>query len=565
MIREDNTKANRRRIFFLFFLFIAAFGFIIYKLVLIQYISADKYIIQAEYQHKDSSTLKSRRGKIIDRNGIELASSLIEKTITANPKLIKNPEATAEAISKILLLDKEDLVKKLSDKDMGFLYIARKIESKDADKISNLNLDGIYVEDECKRFYPQNDLACTLIGFTGTDNSGLSGLELNYEDILKGIDGAFTAHKDVFGKIIQTNSEDYSPPVDGGDIILTIDSQIQFYTEKKLREVAQQYKSNKAIAILMNPKTGEVYAIAQYPTFNLNDYTNVKPEYFSNLGVSFTYEPGSTFKIVNISSALDNNRVSTEQVFHLAPSIKVGDRVIEEIHRGYGVDYTLLDIIKYSSNVGAVTVALSMGKELYYDSIIKYGFGNYTGINLPGEEKGIIADYKTWPASAIGAMAIGQGIAITPIQLIRAVSVIANGGYLVTPYVVSGIKSSSQTIENNEPANKTQIISSQTSQKLKDMMLSVVEKGGTGTQAAIEGIKVCGKTGTAQKANKTGIGYDEGLVITSFIGFAPYEDPKVACVVIVDEPQGDEEAIWGGTVAAPVFSDLVKFALNRIQ
>ncbi|MCL5069373.1 MAG: penicillin-binding protein 2 [Actinobacteria bacterium] len=564
MIRDDNTKANRRRIFFLFFLFIAAFGFIIYKLVVIQYVSADKYIIQAEYQHKDSSTLKSRRGKIIDRNGIELASSLIEKTITANPKLIKNPEATAEAISKILLLDKDDLVKKLSDKDLGFLYIARKIESKDADKIKNLNLEGIYVEDECKRFYPQNELACTLIGFTGTDNSGLSGLELNYEDILKGIDGTLTAHKDVFGKIIQTNSENYSQPVDGGDIILTVDSQIQFYAEKKLKEVAQQYKSNKAIAILMNPKTGEVYAMAQYPTFNLNDYTNVSPEYFNNLGISFTYEPGSTFKIVNVSSALDNNCVTSEQVFHLAPSIKVGDRVIKEIHRGYSVDYSLQDIIKYSSNVGAVTVALSMGKKLYYDSIIKYGFGNYSGINLPGEEKGIISDYKTWPTSTIGALAIGQSIAVTPIQLIRAVSVIANGGYLVTPYVVSEIKSNNGTTENGESTNKIQIISSQTSQKLKDMMLSVVEDG-TGKQAQIEGIKVCGKTGTAQKANKTGVGYDEGLVITSFIGFAPYEDPQVACVVIVDEPQGNEEAIWGGTVAAPIFSDLVKFALNKIH
>lgn len=564
MTREDNTKANRIRIFLLFFLFLAAFGFIIYKLVSIQYISADKYKIQAEYQHKDSFTLKSRRGKIIDRNGIELASSLIEKTITANPKLIKDPAKAAEDIGKILLLDKDELKQKLSDKDVGFLYIARKIDLKDANKISDLKLDGIYIEDEVKRYYPQNDLACTLIGFTGTDNVGLSGLELSYEEILRGIDGTQSAQKDVFGKIIQTNAENFSPPVDGGDIILTIDSQIQFYAERKLKEVAEQYKSNKAIAVLMNPKTGEVYALAQYPTFDLNKYADVEPENFSNLGISFTYEPGSTYKIVNISSALDNKRVNTQQIFHLAPSIKVGDRVIKEIHRSYGVDYTLKDIIKYSSNVGAVTVALSMGNKLYYDSIIKYGFGNYSGIDLPGEEKGIIADYKTWPASTIGALAIGQSIAVTPIQLVRAVSVIANGGYLITPYVVSETKTGSGIIEKKESANKVQIISSQTSKDLKDMMLSVVEEG-TGKQAQIEGIKVCGKTGTAQKANKNSAGYDEGLVIASFIGFAPYEDPEVACVVIIDEPQGNMEAIWGGTVAAPVFSDLVKFALNKIH
>lgn len=564
MIRENNTKANRIKIFFLFFLFIAAFGFIIYKLVCIQYIYADKYKVQADYQHKDDFTLKSRRGKIIDRNGIELASSIVEKTITANPKLIENPTKAAEDIGKILLLDKEELKQKLSDKNVGFLYIARKINSQDANKIANLKLNGIYIEDESKRYYPQNDLACTLIGFTGTDNIGLAGLELNYEEILRGIDGKQTAQKDVFGQIIQTNTENYSPPINGGDVILTIDSQIQFYAEKKLKEVAEQYQSEKAVAILMNPKTGEIYALAQYPTFDLNRYVDVDPQKYSNLAISFTYEPGSTFKIVNISSALENKCVNTNQVFHLSPSIKVGDRVIKEIHRTYPVDYTLKDIIKYSSNVGAVTVALSMGNKLYYDSIIKYGFGNYTGINLPGEEKGIITDYKKWPASTIGALAIGQSISVTPIQLIRAVSVIANDGYLITPYVVSETRLSNGIIEKKENTDKVQIISSQTAEELKDMMLSVVEDG-TGKKAQIEGIKVCGKTGTAQKANKNGPGYDEGLVITSFVGFAPYEDPEVACVVIIDEPKGNEEEIWGGTVAAPVFSDLVKFALNKIH
>jgi len=563
MIREDNTKANRIRIFFLFFLFLAAFAYIIFKLVSIQYISAQKYKIEAEYQHKDSFSLKSRRGKILDRNRIELASSIIEKTITANPKLIKDPMKASEDLAKILLIDKDELNKRLSDKNTGFMYVARKIDSIAADKISDLNLDGIYIEDESKRYYPQNDLASTLIGFTGMDDIGLTGLELNYEEILKGIDGTGSAQKDVFGKIIQTNSENNSPPVDGGDIILTIDSQVQYYAQKRLKEVAEKYKSERAIAVLMNPKTGEIYALAQYPTFDLNKYADVDPKNFNNLGISFVYEPGSTFKIVNISSALDNKCVSTSQIFHLAPSIKVGDRVIEEIHRTYGVDYQLKDIIKYSSNIGAVTVALSMGNKLYYESMMKYGFGNYTGVNITGEEKGLVADYKTWPVSAIGAMAIGQGMGVTPLQLVRAVSVIANGGYLVTPFVVSETKSANGTIDKNQ-GNSTQIISTQTAQDVKDMMLSVVEDG-TGKQAQIEGMKVCGKTGTAQKANTNSPGYDEGLVITSFVGFAPYDNPEVACIVIIDEPKGNEDEIWGGTVAAPVFSDLVNFAINKIN
>ena len=563
MIREDNANANRIRIFFLFFLFLAAFAYIIFKLVSIQYISAEKYKIEAEYQHKDSFSLKSRRGKILDRNRIELASSIIEKTITANPKLIKDPVKASEDLAKILLIDKDELAKKLSDKNIGFMYIARKINSIDAAKISDLKLDGIYIEDESKRYYPQNDLASTLIGFTGTDNIGLTGLELNYEEILRGIDGTSSGQKDVFGKIIQTNSENYSPPVDGGDIILTIDSQIQYYAQKRLKEVADKYKSERAIAVLMNPKTGEIYALAQYPTFDLNKYASVDPKNYNNLGISFVYEPGSTFKIVNISSALDNQCVSTSQIFHLSPSIKVGDRVIEEIHRTYGVDYQLKDIIKYSSNIGAVTVALSMGNKLYYESMIKYGFGNYSGVNMAGEEKGLVADYKTWPVSAIGAMAIGQGMGVTPLQLVRAVSVIANGGYLVTPFVVSETKSANGTIDKNQ-GNSTQIISTQTAQDVKDMMLSVVEDG-TGKQAQIEGMKVCGKTGTAQKANTNSPGYDEGLVITSFVGFAPYDNPEVACIVIIDEPKGNEDEIWGGTVAAPVFSDLVNFAINKIN
>jgi cell division protein FtsI/penicillin-binding protein 2 len=564
MIRENNTNINRIKIFFLFFLFLVIFGFIIYKLICIQYIYADKYKVQADYQHKNDYTLKAKRGKIIDRNGIELATSIIEKTITANPRLIKDPSRVAEDISKILLISKEDLEKKLSDKSLGFIYIARKISSEDAKKIADLNLNGIYIEDETKRYYPQNNLACNLIGFTGTDNNGLTGLELNYEDILHGIDGKQTAKKDVFGQIIQTDPENYSPPVDGSDIILTIDSQVQFYAEEKLKEVASQYKSDKAIAILMNPQTGEIYALAQYPTFDLNNYTEVDPKFYINLPISFTYEPGSTFKIVNISSALDNNCVNLNQVFHLAPSIKIGDRFIKEIHRTYYVDYTLKDIIKYSSNVGAATVALSMGNKLYYDSMIKYGFGNYTGINLPGEEKGIILDYKKWPASMIGALAIGQSISVTPIQLIRAVSVIANGGYLISPYVVNKTRLSDGTIEKKDSSQKIQIISPQTAQAVKEMMLSVVENG-TGTKAQIQGVKVCGKTGTAQKANKNSPGYDEGRVITSFVGFAPYENPKVACIVIIDEPKGNEEEIWGGTVAAPVFADLVKFTLDKVN
>ncbi|MDD3519837.1 MAG: penicillin-binding protein 2 [Actinomycetota bacterium] len=564
MIRKDNTKANRRRIFFLFFLFITVFGLIVYRLVNIQYVFADKYKVEADYQHTGDYIIKSKRGKILDRSGIELASSLVEKTITANPKLIKDEDYIVEVMAELLRIDEAIIKEKLSDKERGFVYIARKVDTYIADIINSYAFEGINIEDECKRFYPQNELASPLIGFTGIDNIGLSGMELGYEELLRGIDGKYSAEKDVFGKIIEANEESYTAPISGSDIVLTIDSGLQYFTEKKLMEAAEQFQASKAICIVMNPQTGEVYSMAQYPTFDLNNYSDYSQEIFNNLAISFTYEPGSTFKIVNISSAIDGGFVGPEQLFHLAPTIKVGDRIIKETHRTYGIDYTVGDIIKYSSNIGAVTVALAMGNENYYNNIIKYGFGNTTGINIPGEEKGIVSDYKTWPASTIGALAIGQSISVTPIQLLRAASVIANGGYLINPFVVKEIHQNNGNIEKIIPDEGIKIISSMAADSVKDMMLQVVEDG-TGKRAGVDGVLVCGKTGTAQKANKNGIGYSEGRVITSFLGFAPYDNPKVACVVIIDEPQGNEEEIWGGTVAAPIFSEIVEFALKKVN
>lgn len=564
MTRKDNTIVNRRRIFFLFFLFIIIFGYIVYTLVDIQYVSAETHKTEADFQHTGNYIVKSKRGKIMDRSGIELAATLLEKTITANPKLVQDEEYMANVISDILMVDKDTIKEKLSDKDKGFVYIARKVDAYVANKIAEYGFKGIEIEDESKRFYPQNDLASPLIGFIGLDGLGLSGIELAYEEILKGYDGKYSADRDSFGKIIGTEENSYTEPISGSDIILTIDSGLQFFMENELKKTAAQYQASKAISIVMNPKTGEIYAMAQYPTFDLNHYYDYSQEYFSNLGTSFTYEPGSTFKIVNITSAIDGGFVGPDQIFHLTPTVKVGDRIIKETHRTYGIDYTVKDIIKYSSNVGAVAVALTMGSENYYNNIIKFGFGNQTGINIPGEEKGIIADYKSWPASMIGALAIGQSISVTPLQLLRAASVIANGGCLVSPYIVKEIHQNDGNIQKTVPGEEQRIISTYAADSVREMMLEVVQ-GGTGKAAAIEGVSVCGKTGTAQKANKNSPGYSEGRVITSFIGFAPYEDPEIACVVIIDEPKGNEEEIWGGTVAAPLFSEIVSFALQKIR
>ncbi|MBN2073380.1 MAG: penicillin-binding protein 2 [Actinobacteria bacterium] len=564
MIKENNSiRINRKRIYLLFILFLAALALISYRLFNIQYFDASRYIGYADYQHTNEFKLYSKRGKILDINGTELAVSLLEKTVYADPKKVLDAEYEAKVISGILDMEYEDLYEKLSKKDLGFVYLKRQISSDKADEIESMALPGVYVQTEAKRYYPQKDIAAAVIGFTGTDNNGLSGIELQFEDILRGVDGKAVAEKDVFGNIIPGNIKTYIEPINGEDITLTIDSQIQFMAQKELEEVTVQYEAQKAIAVVMDPNTGEVFAMASYPGFDPNDYQDYEEELYKVMGTSFTYEPGSTFKIVNVATALESHAVGEEQAFSLPPSIKVSDRVIKEIFRTYNITYTTREIIQHSSNVGAVTVALSMGDRIFWEGIKKFGFGEPTGIELPGEENGIVLDYRTWPLSTIGALAIGQSISVTPLQLLRAVSVIANGGYLVRPTI---IKNGGLLYDEgmNVDDGREQILSSETCNAVKDMMLAVVEEG-TGTQAQVEGLKICGKTGTAEKANRSGVGYSEGRVITSFIGFAPYENPVLAVVVVVDEPQGSDNTIWGGTVAAPIFRNIMEFSLNRLK
>lgn len=564
MRRQKDHKVSRKRIYFLFILFLLGFFILAYKLVDIQYINASKYKSYADYQHTDESILSAKRGKILDRNGIELAVSLIEKTVYANPKRVADTVTEAAILSDILDLDQEEIIQKLSQDDLGFVYVQRKVGTEVAEEIEQLNLPGIYIQNEAKRFYPQDTLGAAIIGFTGIDNNGLSGIELQYEKNLRGVDGKFIAEKDVFGNIIPGDKQTYIEPINGDDIMLTIDSQIQYFAEQELQKVVEDYSALRGMVVIMNPDNGEVYAMANYPVFDPNDYEDYDPETYKLLGTSYTYEPGSTFKIINIASALQNGRVGSEQLFNLPAQIQVGDRFIKEIFRTAPIDYSTKDIIKNSSNVGAVKVALAMGRQLFWESVKEFGFGQKTGIDYPGEESGYMYDYRTWPESTIGAMAIGQSITVTPIQLLRAASAIANGGYLVTPNLVKEISKKEDLLKIDNEKGKVRILDQDTSNRVKDMMLAVVE-GGTGQNAGVEGVKVCGKTGTAEKANKNGAGYDEGRVITSFIGYAPYEHPQAAILIVIDEPQGGENEIWGGTVAAPLFSKLMKFSLQRLS
>lgn len=566
MIREKNdiSKTNRIRIYFLFILFLACFLAIIYRLVSIQYLNAEKYTDYAEFQHTGEYEILAIRGKILDRNGIEVASTLIEKTVYANPKMIVDPSYEAKILAEILGLEEESLFEKLRDKEAGFAYIKRKVSSEKAEELMARELPGIYLQDEAKRYYPLNEIAASMIGFTGTDNEGLSGIELAYESTLRGINGRAIAEKDVFGNIIPGNINELIEPIDGKDMILTIDSQIQYIAQERLEEIVLEYNALGAVAIVMNPNNGEIYAMASYPGFDPNSYREFDQELYKTQGISFTYEPGSTFKVINVASALEMNSIGKDQVFDLPPSIKVADRVIKEIFRTYNIQYSTGEIIQHSSNIGAVKIALSMGDRSLWEGIKNLGFGEQTGIELPGEEKGLFQDYKTWPASTIGALAIGQSISVTPLQLLNAVSTIANGGFMVQPHIVKEVIDYENTPELVPFDENNRLLRGDTALAVKDMMLAVVENG-TGANAQIEGIEVCGKTGTAEKVNVIGRGYSEGRVITSFVGFAPYDHPEIAIIIVVDEPKGSENTVWGGTVAAPAFKEIMEFSLSRLK
>ncbi len=553
---------NRKRLYFLFVLFLAAFFAICYQLINIQFVHASKYQGYAQYQHTDESVLNAKRGKILDSNGIELAVSLIERTVYANPREVKNAVSTARALAELLDMDVHEIQKRLSDEQLGFVYIKRQIGTEVAEKIQERNLDGVYIKNESKRFYPHHDLGASIIGFTGIDHTGLSGIELQYEKNLRGVDGKFVSEKDVFGNTIPGSKQTYIEPIDGADVVLTIDAQIQYLAQKELAKTVEEYSALGGSVVIMNPNNGEVLAMADYPNFDLNNYEQYDSDLYKLNATSFTFEPGSTFKVINIASALEQQRVGSEQVFNLSPSIAVGDREIKEIFRTQNIDYSTKQILQHSSNVGAVVIALSMGKQRFWEGIKEFGFTQKTGIDYPGEEVGYMLNYQTWPESTIGAMAIGQSITMTPLQLLTATSAIANGGYLITPRLAREVQLQDSTMSTAHEFDRKKILEQSTCDAIKDMMLAVVEDG-TGTRASVEGVNVCGKTGTAEKANMHSPGYDEGRVITSFIGFGPYEDPQVAILIVIDEPQKGVNEIWGGTVAAPLFSRLMAFSLQR--
>ena len=540
------------------------FALIIGKVFYIQVFSYEKLNNYATSLWSRNLPIEANRGKIYDRNGVVLADNVTTTSLVLIPNQIVNKEKTAELIAPILGISYEDMYEHVSKKTSieRVHPEGRRLEYEIADKISELELPGVYLLKESKRNYPYGQLLSHALGFVGIDNQGLSGLELIYDEYLTGSYGAIKYFSDAKGNRLQL-SEVYEQPQDGINIYLTIDYNIQIALERELDNAISKYNPDQALGIVMNPKTGEILAMASRPAFDPSNYEDYSTEIINrNLPIWMTYEPGSTFKIITLATALEENLVNLEEEhFYDGGAVTVGGATIHcWKHGGHG-DQTFLQVVENSCNPGFVELGLRIGKETLFNYIDKFGFGEITGIDLNGEANGIIFDVDKIGDLELATTAFGQGVSVTPIQQVTAVSAAINGGTLYTPYIVKSLNEpeTNSVIVNYEPQIVRKVISENTSAQVRYALESVVANG-TGRNAYISNYRVGGKTGTAQKVQDGK--YLVGNYITSFMGFLPADDPEVVVYIAIDNAKGVTQ--YGGTIAAPIAKNVLNSAISAL-
>lgn len=543
----------RRRITWLFLIGAVLLSLIIFRLAWIQFVRGDELRQKGIVNRMRDVPVEAKRGSILDRNGNELVTSISADSVYVIPSHVKNPEQVASQLAPILGMD-EEKVKGILTKKSRFEWIKRKVDFETSQKIKELKLKGIGFAEESKRYYKQEALAPHILGFTGTDNQGLMGMEAAFEDELKGVPGRIVIEHDAAGREIPHALHQYIPPTQGNNLILTLDQTIQHFVERELDKIVATYNPRMAVIIVMDPKSGEILALGNRPTFNPNKWREVPQNVWDrNPAVWYNYEPGSTFKIFTASAALEENAVKTTDRFFDPGFYQVADRKIRCWKAGGHGSLSFEEVVQRSCNPGFIQTGLNLGKEQFYKYIRAYGFGTPTGIGLPGEAKGIIIPEKDATNLNIATMSIGQSIAVTPIQLLTAVNAVANNGVLMKPHLVKTIEDpKGKVIKEFAPEKVRQVISPETA-KLTSQLLQNVVFNGTGINAFVDGYPAAGKTGTAQVVADRG-GYASGKYVASFTGFAPVNDPKISVLIMIAEPQGG--VYYGGLVAAPVFSTL---------
>jgi len=517
-------------------------------------VRADSLKDAAATQQKADIIVPARRGTITDVNGTELAVSQPAQTIAATPYLIEDPAATAEKLARTLQEPEDELLKQLSRRDTGFVYLARRVPMRRALRAQKLGIEGLEFIPEFSREYPRDWMASQLIGNVGTEGHGMSGLEYKLDKPLRGRDGERRLVRDALGDTIELREDTRTRA--GDTVRLTLDANVQDHTEEVLAEVGETWQPKGATALVMDPRDGAIIALANWPRVNANKLYDAPDYAMMNRATGATYEPGSTFKAFTVAGALEEGEVTPDTEFSLPPILPVADREISDSHARGWETRDVRGILEVSSNVGAALIGRTLGARRFDQWVRRFGFGTATGVDLPGEEAGILLDYEEYSGSTAANMAMGQGLAVTPIQMAAAYSAIANGGILRAPRVVKSVGGREQPV----PKGK-RVISEQTAAQVRQMLEGVLGPGGTATGAAIEGYELGGKTGTAEKPDENG-GYSKTKFVASFVGFAPAAHPRLLVAVMVDEPQGD---IYGGTVAGPAFKQIANYALTSLR
>ena len=541
-------KRIERRIGLLFAVFFLGFSIVLARAVWLQGVRGSDLAAQAQVQQSETVTVPGLRGRIVDRHGQELAVSEDAASVYATPYQVTNPDRAATRLAPLLDRSADEIRDDLSGGG-GFVYLARKLDLESAQEVKELKLGGVGLLPDSRRIYPQGELASQVIGTVGVDNQALSGLERGEDEVLHGTDGERRIVKDALGEPIRT--EILGNESDGRDIELTLDAAIQAHTEEVLADVGATWAPNGATAIVMDPRSADILAMANWPPLDPTEVGEADEDDMLNQATGFTYEPGSTFKAFTVAAALEDGLVTPDSAFTLPPSIQVADREIEDDEDRGTETMTVARILAYSSNVGAVTIGLNVGADGFSRWISRFGFDRPTGVQFPGEERGIVPALDEYSGSTMGNLPLGQGLSVTPIQMAAGYAAIANGGVLRQPRLVSEV--------DGEPVSTPpghRVIDRDVAAQLREMLEGVLAPGGTASEVSVPGYTLAGKTGTSEVAVNGH--YSETKYVASFIGFAPARDPKLLVAVIVDQPQGD---IYGSAVAAPAFGEIASFAL----
>ncbi len=550
---------SRGRRYVLLLLLLCGFGVVLFRLVTLQVLQAAELSVKADRQHQKTVSLEGARGTIVDRHGKVLAMNVEVPSVFGVPNTVDSPLKTARQLSPILHVRTDELERKLRQ-DRRFVWLARKLDPEQGRRLDRLSLDGIGVVMEGRRFYPKGPLLAHVLGFSGMDGEGLEGVEHRYEPYLHGEKRMMVLQRDALGHTVFPKGMTERSPTPGHSLRLTIDEVIQYIVERELEDAVGRARAKSGTMIVLDPKTGAVLAMAVSPRFDPNAVSALSPDRWRNRALTDAYEPGSTMKAMMAAAAIEERVVRPNtMVFGEHGRMTVANTVIHDHERLGWISFA--QVIQKSSNIGAAKTGMALGEHRLYRYLQAFGFGQRTEIDLPGEGVGLVRDPKDWGRRSVASISIGQEIGVTPLQMVSAVAAIANDGVLMKPYVVSEIRDADNHILRQvPPQTRRRVISPETARSVTKILEGVVTDG-TGTNAAIPGFRVAGKTGTAQKIDPRTGTYSASRFVASFTGYAPADNPQLAMIVVIDEPQGDTR---GGAVAAPVFSRVGEQVLSYL-